>query len=104
METPGSQAPDKTIRDVSVPTPAGKDPRRMYIPDEIMAGYSPLQKQYWGALLEEKGEDVSVGKLVASLLLPIVLELVRGIALSRHLYRSSTYLTHPYECIIHSRN
>ena len=31
-----------------VSTPPGKDPRRMYIPDDVMAGCSPLQKQYWG--------------------------------------------------------
>ncbi len=31
-----------------VSTPPGKDPRRMYIPDDVMADYSPLQKQYWG--------------------------------------------------------
>lgn len=31
-----------------VSTPPGKDPRRMYIPDDVMADYSPLHKQYWG--------------------------------------------------------
>jgi hypothetical protein len=34
--------------EVDVSTPAVKDPRRIYVPDDVMAGYSPLQKQYWG--------------------------------------------------------